>query len=207
MKFLFQIKTIINDNSTLQFLFDRSKSLVLFVPFYLTKEGLDNQTGAEVKPKIKIDDWGLVYLGASDMKQVSETPGVKETEQDLLKRLEAGCLCLGLKNGSTIVAHMWCNLSMCDSPLLGFPLKQNEAYLTGARTLEAYKGKNIAPYLRYHFYKLLHEMGRTELYSVTEYFNKSAIKFKEKLGARQAGFYVHLCFLKRHRTVILLRRY
>jgi len=207
MKFLYQIKTIINNNSVLQFLFDRSKSLVLFVPFYLTKEGLDNQTGAEVNPKIKIDDWGLVYLGASDMKQVSETPGVKETEQDLLKRLEAGCLCLGLKNGSTIVAHMWCNLSMCDSPLLGFPLKQNEAYLTGARTLEEYKGKNIAPYLRYHFYNLLHEMGRTELYSVTEYFNKSAIKFKEKLGARQAGFYVHLCFLKRYRTVILLRRY
>ncbi len=207
MKFLFQIKTIINNNSVLQFLFDRSKSLVLFVPFYLTREGLDNQTGAEVNPKMKIDDWGLVYLPASDMKQVSETPGVKETEQDLVKRLEAGCLCLGLKNGSTIVAHMWCNLSMCDSPLLGFPLKQNEAYLTGARTLEEYKGKNIAPYLRYHFYKLLHKMGRTELYSVTEYFNKSAIKFKEKLGARQAGFYVHLCFLKRYRTVILLRRY
>jgi len=207
MKFLFQIKTIINNNSALQFLYDRSKSLVLFAPFYLTKEGLDLQVGTEIIPKIRIDDWGLVFLGPSDMKQVSETPGVKETEQELLKRLETGCLCLGLKNRSSIIGHMWCNLSTCDSPLLAFPLKQNEAYLTGALTIEEYKGKNIAPYLRYHFYKLLHEMGRTELCSVTEYFNKPAIKFKEKLRARPSRLYLYLCFLKRYRTVILLRRY
>jgi hypothetical protein len=168
---------------------------------------LDNYDNAEVDPKIKVDNWELIFLGPSEMKHVAETPGVKETEDDLLKRLEAGCLCLGLKSGSMIIGHMWCNLSFCDSKLLAFPLKQNEAYLTGARTIEEYKGKNIAPYLRYQFYKYLHQIGRTEIFSITEYFNKPAIRFKEKLRARPSGLYLHLCLLKRYTTVIRLRRY
>ncbi len=207
MKFLFQIKNVINKCYVLQCMYDISKSFILFVPFYLMKECLDNQNNIDVKPKLSFDSWELVFLGPPDMEKVSKTPGVREDKYELQKRLDEGCLCLGLKNGSIIIAHMWCNLSKCDSKLLTFSLNQNEAYLTDARTIEEYRGKNIAPFLRYQFYKHLKALGRTELYSITEYFNKPAMKFKEKLGARPWRLYLYLCFLKKYSALILLRQF
>ena len=48
-----------------------------------------------------------------------------------------------------------------------------------------YRGKNLAPYLRYKSYEMLKEMGRDKLYSISEYFNSPAVKFKQKLNAKK----------------------
>jgi hypothetical protein len=46
-----------------------------------------------------------------------------------------------------------------------------------------YRGKGIAPYIRYLGYKELERLGRTRLYSISIYFNTPAVNFKKKLGA------------------------
>ncbi len=71
-----------------------------------------------------------------------------------------------------------------------FPLKNDEAYLFRARTMNAYRGKNLAPFLRYELYKKFAEMGYNQFYSITEYFNAPAAKFKKKLNAQN----IKLCF-------------
>jgi hypothetical protein len=78
-----------------------------------------------------------------------------------------------------------------------FELKPTESYLNSIYTFEAYRGKNLAPYLRYHSYKLLEEKGITTYLSVSEYFNKSTIRFKKKLNSKPAKLYLSLVLFKR----------
>jgi GNAT superfamily N-acetyltransferase len=171
------------------------------------EEGLGSLTHPAVSLKMNTDEFNLLLLGSSDMKQVSETPGVKETEEMLLERLERGWLCLGLKCGTRVIAHMWCNTRECDSKLYPFLLNHDEAYLTDARTVEEYRGRGIAPYLRLQFYKHLHGMGRYKIYSITEYFNISAMRFKQKLGAKPTSLILRVYFLNKYSASILLKRY
>ena len=49
---------------------------------------------------------------------------------------------------------------------------------------ENYRGKGIAPYLRYQCYKLLEKEGVNTFYSISEYFNFSAIKYQKKFNAK-----------------------
>ncbi len=202
-----RVKRIINKCSLLQSFYDRSKSLIHVVPFYLMVEELGSVAESSIALQMNIDDFGVAILGPSDMKQVAETPGVKETEYVLLERLHSGWICFGIKYENVVIAHMWCNLLACDSKLYYFRLNDDEAYLTDARTVETYRGKGLAPYLRLQFYKHLHNMGRHKFYSITEYFNEPAMSFKKKLGARPAALYIHVYLLKKCSFRIMLKRY
>ena len=207
MIILHKAKEIINSNSLLQSLYDSSKSIIHIIPFFVVREGLIGHGEDEVCPKIDAKALEVVFLSQKDMRSISEIPGVKETEQELLNRLEGGCQCLGLKFNSTIIAYMWSNLHYCDSKLLRFPLKEDEAYLTDARTIEEFKGRNLAPYLRYRFYRYLNDMGRTIIYSITEYFNRPAMAFKKKLGAKPVSLYLHISLFKKFIFTIRLKKY
>ncbi len=88
-----------------------------------------------------------------------------------------------------------------------FPLKENEAYLYYMHTMEEYIGKNLAPYLRYKSYELLDKIGRSLKYSVTDYFNKSSLKFKKKLNSKHLKLYLHLKLFQKYNKHILLKRY
>jgi ribosomal protein S18 acetylase RimI-like enzyme len=72
-------------------------------------------------------------------------------------------------------------------------LKNNEAYLWNMYTKESYRGRNLAPYLRYKSYEMLKEMGRDVIYSISDSFNTPAIKFKEKLNAEEVK---HILYVK-----------
>ena len=65
-----------------------------------------------------------------------------------------------------------------------FPLKDNEAYLFDAYTLMHFRGKGLAPYIRYQCYKELAKSDRHKLFSISNYFNTPSIKFKNKLNAK-----------------------
>ncbi len=86
-------------------------------------------------------------------------------------------------------------------------MKPTESYLHSMYTFEAYRGKNIAPYLRYHSYKLLEEKGITTYLSVSEYFNKSTIKFKKKLKPEPVRLYLSLVLFKKWTMNFTLKRY
>mgnify|MGYP001213398183 FL=1 len=207
MDFLSRFKYIVNKNIVLQTIYEKSKAFVRIVPFYVIEESADIRDVSNIGLKMNANELSVMLLGPSDMRQISETPGVKDTEEALIERLNNRWICLGLKHRGNVAAHMWCNLMACDSKLLSFRLNHGEAYLTDARTLEEYRGKGLAPYLRVQFYQHLRNIGYYKLYSITEYFNEAAMNFKRKLGARPISLYVHVCLLKRYMFCILLRRY
>ena len=102
---------------------------------------------------------------------------------------------------------MWCNLRKCDDESLSFPLKDDEAYLFDARTFKVYRGKNLAPYLRYQLYKCLEQLGRTKFFSITLALDTSALNFKKKLKAKPLNLYLYVNLFQRFTWNIPLRSY
>lgn len=207
MLILHKIKKLVNRTPLLQSLYNASRLVIQIIPFYLVREYPAGNVEEQTCCAPAIEHIDVVSLGEEDMKTISETPGVRHTRQELVKRLSDGWLCLGLNHHSRMIAWMWSNPNACDSRLLRFPLRENEAYLTDARTLEEFRGKNLAPYLRQELYRRLRDMGRTEIYSITEYFNRPAVAFKKKLGAKASGFYLHVLLLKKLEFTVRLRKY
>jgi len=64
-------------------------------------------------------------------------------------------------------------------------------------TLISFRGRGIAPYLRYQMYKELFRLGRKRLYSISNRYNTASIRFKTKLNAKILYSGVHLELLKR----------
>jgi hypothetical protein len=53
----------------------------------------------------------------------------------------------------------------------------------------------------------LHAMGRTRIWSYTEYYNHAARRYKAKLGARDEALRLHLDLFGRWSTTATLWRY
>jgi hypothetical protein len=176
------------------------------VPYYFYEEGLHPDQKLDLKPKL--DQISVDFLVGSDIKTISAHPEVGESEEELMKRLANGCLCLGIKSQGMVAAYTWCNLKQCSyEERLIFPLKDDEAYLFDARTFKSYRGKALAPYLRYQLYIKLVEMERSIFFSVTSTFNTSALRFKEKLNARILKLFLYIYLFRKFRFNILLRNY
>jgi len=205
MSLLIKLAQTVNQNQSLQRLHHRSKKIIDVSLFYLVREGLSDEDGINVKPKI--DPCDVVFLKPSEVKVIAASPEVPETEDALLKRLSEGCLCIGIKHHDEIAAYMWCNLRDCDSKLIRFGLRENEARLMDARTFSSYRGKNLAPYLRVELYRHLRQMRRVKFISITNYMNIPARRFKKKLNAKPLKLYVWINFFMKYKLTILLKSY
>lgn len=153
-----------------------------FTPYYLFREGFNIKeppriTGTE-------GDYSSGLLKPEDMKEVA-TIDTAFSEQELIALLTDGEKCLGIKHNGRIVAYSWMNFIKLNYKSTLMHLKSNEVYLWNMFTMESYRGQNLAPYLRYKSYELLKEMGRDMIYSISDYFNTPAVRFKKKLNAEK----------------------
>lgn len=150
-------------------------------PFYVTQEFPLDEMDRDMKPKL--EPIVAEFLSPSEIEAAYAHPESEDLNVEKRKNLEDGCLCFGLKYKGDIVAFAWCNLRKCHE-VYPFLLKEDEVYLTGAFTFKAYRGMNLAPFIRKKLSSQLWEMGRTKFYSLTNVFNTPAIKFKNKLKAK-----------------------
>jgi len=184
--------------------FDRFLSLIFstlsffglrIFPVYLVLEGLVDNDNREFSPDI--DDYSLEFLGPEDMKEIAMLPDRKIAEEKLLQRLHRGMKCLGIKRREKIIAFTWSRSDEIEIDLKRIPLNPNEAYLFDTYTLAAFRGKGVAPYLRYKMYEALHNLGMNRLFSYSSYFNPAALKFKKKLNAKIIGLYLIIILFKK----------
>jgi hypothetical protein len=178
----------------LRILIDTVSKLGLRIePYHLFLEGLGNLR-APIVPAAR-DGYEIGFLDASDMREVARMPGRNLSEEDLLCRLQNGLRCLGVKHSGAIVAFTWCNLDECaiEKHRL-FSLRADEASLFDAYTIESFRGRDLAPYMRYRCYEELAKLGRHRCYSVSVVFNTPAVRFKRKLGAQvlELGVFVEV---------------
>ena len=161
-------------------------------PFYLHQEGSFGRDWQDHEKCFGEYDKGL--LGSKDMKEIAQIPLRKTSEQEFLRRLEEGEKCFGAKYNGKIAAFTWVSFDSCHDIMCKFKLKVNEAYLFDAYTLEPFRGKGIAPYVRFKCYQWLEALGCERLYSITLFFNTPAMRFKNKLNAKplMLGLYIRL---------------
>jgi len=150
--------------------------------FYYYFEALTNDLYS--RHDVNSQDYKTILLGPEDIKKITTMPGRSDMEGYLLQRMNEGNLCFGIIHEGELIAFTWCALDKFPITEINIPLKKDEAYLFDAYTLDSYRGKGIAPYLRLEIYKKLDEMGKKKLYSVSDIFNTPAIRFKKKLNAK-----------------------
>ena len=174
--------------------------------FYVTRESLEDNVALNTEPKL--GPITCSFLSPTEVKELYySNEEIKSLAKEADNWLKTGCLCFALKHDKQYAAYTWCNLRQCNSDLYPFPLKRDEAYLFRARTMIAYRGKNLAPFLRYELYKNLVEKGYTRFYSITGYFNDVAINFKRKLKAKNIKLCLYVGLFDRRMLTITLKEY
>lgn len=174
------------------------------MPYYWVKEATQPINPPQIRGENK--NFEVSIFGEEEINYIKNTIiGIEE--KDLLADLKNGEQCIGLKNDGTIAAYMFIKRKPFYFRKRLFDLSSDESYLHSMYTFETYRGKNLAPYLRYHSYKLLKDQGVTKYYSVSEYFNKSTIKFKEKLNSEPIKLYLSMRFFKKWILNLTLKRF
>ena len=173
-------------------------------PYYWVLEGGNDCKQPEIKGSTS--EYSLEFLGPEDIKAMDPTVlGYKEEE--MLGYLKNGKKCIGLKYKDEIAAFMWLEFIQCDFKYKITRLQENEAYLFNMHTMESFRGKNLAPYLRYQSYEILKNLGRDTFYSISEYFNSATLKFKRKLNAKNLKLILNIELFKKFHWNITLRTY
>ncbi|OUS01339.1 hypothetical protein A9Q86_06015 [Flavobacteriales bacterium 33_180_T64] len=173
------------------------------MPYYWVEE----EVILTEEPKLRTDEtFVFKRLKKEDLKLIiSEADSINESK--IHQSFTDGQECVGLTYNNQIAAYMFIELN--DFTIKGrtFKLNPNEAYLLNMFTLPVARGKNLAPYLRYASYRYLEEKNIITKYSVSNYFNKSAIKFKKKLNSKHRKLYIHIELFKSLRSNFTLKTY
>lgn len=173
-------------------------------PYYWVQEEAEPCKEPIIKGNTK--DFVIKYLTKEDV-QLIATQVPKTLGDDLIKGFENGQLCVGLEHENNIAAYTFVELNDFTFNYRTFELKNNEVYLLNMWTFHGYRGRNLAPYLRYKSYQLLKDQGRDVKYSVTNYFNKSSIKFKNKLNSKHLKLYLSIVLFKKYHWNFKLKEY
>jgi len=161
-------------------------------PYYWIQEGLTGDTIPESQGNF--EGYSFEFFGLDEIKSIVESQAWKYSEEQLVSWLKDDKKCFGAKFQGQIAAFMWIDLAESNCKWHRFPLKDDEAYLFDMYTMKRFRGKGMAPYLRYQSYKILKDMGRDKYYSYSDFFNSPSIKFKKKLNAKylKLGLYIQL---------------
>ncbi len=147
-------------------------------------------------------------LQPTDTAVIAAIEGRHVAESVFGERFDSGSIAIGAFHEDRLVAYTWANIRQFPG-LGGSPpvrdLESDEAYLYDAYTIRQFRGKAIIPGLRAYLYCTLRATGRHKFYSVSVYFNRSARRFKEKLGARESELRFSMNLFGRIRKDILLR--
>lgn len=192
-KYLIYARTKLKSDSPLQILYHLLNAVGIRIqPFYIVQEALHGEGNPFSNSRFQ--QYTLAYLGIEDIPAIAELPDRNTPINQMRSRLAEGNLCIGVKDNDRIAAFTWCDLAWCNFPGYRFQLENDEAYLFDAHTAVAYRGQGLGPYLRCRLYAELARINRTRLYSFTEQFNRSAIRFKQKLHGLvvDEGIYVEL---------------
>jgi len=177
---------------------------IKITPYYIVMEGLFNKSYPNFETGFEEYDTG--FLGPEDMKAIAAIAGRHISEERLLERLEKGNLCVGIKQEGDLAAFTWCNLTELTGRGKVKPLKPDEAYLFDAYTLIPFRGRGIAPFIRYQLYKEVAKLGKQKLYSISGAFNAPSLKFKKKLNAILVEKHIDIEILNRLKYSFLLKK-
>ncbi len=165
-------------------------SMIQMIPYYIMEELYIDQRNVNVP--FGREDYEVGILTGDDMELLGKDDESNMTAEELKRWLENGRLCFAFKYKGEIAAYSWCDMHQLEYKNRIVALKRNEAYLFNARTYKRFRGKNLAAYVRYEFYKLLNQQGINRFLSVTLWSNIASMRFKQKLGAKPIELFLYV---------------
>lgn len=173
-------------------------------PYYWVQEEV---TPCEA-PKIKDDksNYSARLLNVDEFQSLNVLQS-SEDRKEMINGLKKGQLCVGLERDGEIAAFTFVEPNSFVYKGRTFKLKPNEMYLLNMWTFHKYRGKGLAPYLRWKTYRLLEEKGKDVKYSITNYFNKSSKKFKSKLNTVEIMLCLNITLFKKYSWNFTLKNY
>jgi len=121
--------------------------------------------------------------------------------------------CVGLFHGGELAAYAWAGTRGVPVPDSGgaklFELTANEAYFFDMYVVPRHRGSRLAGTLAEAMHSQMILLGRHQFYSLTIAFNRSARRFKLRLGAREMELrlYLHLRWGRLSGVDLRLRRW
>jgi hypothetical protein len=178
---------------------------VRITPYYIFVEGLSDKLDLNFNKDF--EEYDLGFLSPDDMKVIAAIPGRHINEKKLIERLDNGKLCFGLKLNGELCAFTWCSLTEFRGIGKNKALAKDEAYLSDAYTFFPFRGRGIAPYIRYELYKEIAKLGKHKLYSYSSAFNAPSLKFKKKLKARIIEKHIYIKIFDKWKSSFLLKKF
>ena len=175
--------------------------------FYCLKESLPS--GIPSSLTVLPEGYEFSVFSRDDVMSISrlsERDGYVD-RQYVIDNFQRGDTCVGIKYKGEIAAFTWFSVDATRTQLYSCKLTANEAFLYDMYVLQSFRGKNLAPILRYKNYEALKTMGRDTFYSVTLISNAASLRFKWKLKARKVFFAWYISFFGIWRQCVVLRRY
>ncbi|WP_435622555.1 GNAT family N-acetyltransferase [Flagellimonas sp.] len=172
------------------------------MPYYWVQEAVT----PVIPPKIKdeSDGYSVSFFDQNDVEYIIDNiKGLHFTQTE--HYFDENQWCIGVKKNNEIAAYMLVQFSDFDFRGRTIPINSNEAYLNQMYTFEAFRGKNIAPYLRFQCYEMLREKGILNIYSITEYLNKSSKRFKRKLNSEYLSLWLSIQLFGRYTKNIKIK--
>lgn len=164
-----------------------------FMPYFWEIGSIDIEP-----PRIRDDEskYQLSIFGEEEITFIKNNV-IGIAHKDLMNDLKNGDTCLGIKNEEEISAYSFIKHQTFSFRGRKFEIKPLEGYVHNTYTFEAFRGRNLAPYLRYQSYEHLKAKGIDKYYSISEYFNKPTLKYKKKLNIKPQKLYLSVILFKR----------
>ncbi|BAO76849.1 hypothetical protein [Winogradskyella sp. PG-2] len=149
-------------------------------------------------PKIRGDElkYQLSIFGEKEITFIKKNV-IGIDHKDLMNDLKNGDTCLGFKNGEEISAYSFIKHQAFSFRGINFEIKPSEGYVHSTYTFEAHRGRSLAPYLRYKSYEYLKDKDIDKYYSISEYFNKPTLQYKQKLKVKPLKLYLSVILFKK----------
>ncbi len=194
----------IQENKTLLRIYRTVSSVIQLFPYYIMEEVYIDQITNHCSGKRRFRDQCIDARRYGISLEIMKKRMIEKTEE-YDQWWITGCICLAFRYKGEIAAYSWADLNYLKYKGRTVALKPNEAYLYNARTYKAFRGKNLAPYVRNELYKLLKQKGIDRFLSVTLLSNTASMKFKQKLGAKPIELFLYVGLFRKHHMHFRLR--
>lgn len=198
-------RDIVNNGLFLFGLRNKLASLGLdFEPYYWVQEEVEPCEAPKIRDNV--DDYSVRFLNVEEFESLNLLQS-SEDRNKMINGLKNGQLCVALECKGEVAAFTFVEPNSFVYKGRSFSLKPNEMYLLNMWTFHKYRGKGIAPYLRWKAYRLLEGKGKDIKYSITNYFNKSSKKFKSKLNTVEVKLCLNITLFKKYSWNFTLKNF
>ncbi len=174
-----------------------------FMPYYWELGSINIEP-----PQIRDDNskYELSVFGVKEITYIKNNV-IGIDHKDLMSDLNNGSTCLGIKYNGEIAIYSFIKHQTFLFRDREFIINPTESYVHNTYTFENYRGRNLAPYLRYQSYQYFKDKGITKYYSISEYFNKPTLRYKRKLNVKPLKLYLSVILFKKWSFNFTLKTY